>query len=92
MARLVRMDAGGGDACGAAQNRKEEERERLTGGARRGIFIFFFFQGCDNSPPLKKISSRDLGRQEGKDKTRTRLRPYSPRQDKHLRDDAQRQG
>ena len=31
--------------------------------------------GVVTTPPPRKISSRDLGKQEGKDKTRTRLRP-----------------
>ena len=95
LARGARMNAGGGRRVRrAARQNRERGKGRLTSGARRGIFIFFsfFFLGCDNSPPLKKISSRDLGRQEGKDKTRIRLRSYSPRHDKHLRDDAPRQG
>ena len=77
----------------AREGKQREEEEEADGWARRGFFIFFFFSlGCDNSPPLKKISSRDLGRQEEKDKTWTRLRPYSPRQVTHPRIEVQEHG
>ena len=67
--------------AGGALETERGREEAADRWARRGFsFSFsFFFLGCDNSPSLKKISSRDLGRQEGTDKIRTRLRPYSPR-------------
>ena len=58
MTRCTRLDAGDGDACarrGTEQNREEGEGDTDRWGPV-GIFIFFFFffQGCDNSPPLRK--------------------------------------
>ena len=66
MARVARMNGTwrgsrgwtpAGDACrGARRKTEEEESEGLTGGPGGDFhFLFpFFFQGCDNSPPLRK--------------------------------------
>ena len=78
----------------AREGKQREEEEEADGWARRGNFIFFsfFFRAVTTLPPLKKISSQDLGRQEGKDKTRIWLRPYSPRQVTHPRIEVQEHG
>jgi hypothetical protein len=72
------------DACIARRSRGAADRPGLHPDCPAGVVTTL--------PPLKKISSRDLVKQEGKDKTQTRLRPYSPRQNKNLKEDVQRQG
>jgi len=70
------MDAGGGDACGAARRAEQgKEKGEADGWARRGIFFLFFFLGCNTCSgdahllePWPPICSREERREKEREK------------------------